>query len=181
MNVILENISISSVENMRLYVIQLMCIWFSRRMNYHCCDVIMDTMASQFTSLAIVYSTVYLGTDQRKYQSSASLAFVRGIHRGPMNSPHKWPVTRKMFQFYDVIMFVILSLSSSNRNLLLRIRLWNKDTCRVVYSNCNFSWETCVNWWWPSDAICRDDSFLMTFQVIICCQEINEIPKPMMT
>ena len=43
-------------------------------------------------------------TDQRKHQSSASLAFVRGIHRGPVNSPHKWPVTRKTFPFDDVIM-----------------------------------------------------------------------------
>ena len=58
----------------------------------------MGAMASQITSLVIVYSTVYLGEDQRKHQSSASLAFVRGIH------PHKGPVTRKMFRFDDVIM-----------------------------------------------------------------------------
>ena len=64
----------------------------------------MVTMASQITSLTIVYSTVYSGADQRKHQSSASLAFVRGIHRGSVNSPHKWPVTRKMFPFDDVIM-----------------------------------------------------------------------------
>ena len=51
-----------------------------------------------------VYSTVYSGADQSKHQSSASLAFVWGIHRGPVNSPHKWPVTRKMFPFDDVIM-----------------------------------------------------------------------------
>ena len=56
------------------------------------------------TSLAIVYSTVYSGADQRKYQSSASLAFMRVIHRWAVNSPHKWPVTRKMFPFDDVIM-----------------------------------------------------------------------------
>ena len=49
-------------------------------------------------------STVYSGPDQRKHQSSASLAFVRGIHRWPVNSPHKWPVTRTMFPFDDVIM-----------------------------------------------------------------------------
>ena len=67
-------------------------------------DVIMGAMASQITSLAIVYSTVYSGADQRKHQSSASLAFVRGIHRWPVNSPHKWPVTRKIFPFDDVIM-----------------------------------------------------------------------------
>ena len=64
----------------------------------------MDTIASQITSLVTVYSTVYSDADQRKHQTSASLAFVRGIHRGPVNSPHKWPVTRKMFPFDDVIM-----------------------------------------------------------------------------
>ena len=70
----------------------------------HYDDVIMGAMASQITSFTIVYSTVYSGTDQRKHQSSASLAFLRGIHRGPVNSPHKWPVTRKMFPFDDAIM-----------------------------------------------------------------------------
>ena len=70
----------------------------------HYGDVIMDAIASQITSLAIVYSTVYSDADQRKHQSSASLAFVWGIHRGPVNSPHKEPVTRKMFPFDDVIM-----------------------------------------------------------------------------
>ena len=67
-------------------------------------DVIMGAIASQITSLTIVYSTVYSDADQRKHQSFASLVFVRGIHRGPVNSPHKWPVTRKMFPFDDVIM-----------------------------------------------------------------------------
>ena len=75
-------------------------------------DVIMSAMASQITSLTIVYSTVYSGADQRKHQNSASLAFVRGIHRWPVNSPHKGPVTRKMFPFDDVIMLQLdLSLS----------------------------------------------------------------------
>ena len=70
----------------------------------HYCDVIMKTIASQITSLTIVYLTVNSGTDHRKHQSSASLAFVRGIHRRPVNSPHKGPVTRKMFPCDDVIM-----------------------------------------------------------------------------
>ena len=69
----------------------------------HYCDVIVGTMASRFTRLTIVYSTVYSDADQRTHQSSASLAFVRGIHRGPMNSPHKWPVTLNTFPFDDVI------------------------------------------------------------------------------
>ena len=64
----------------------------------------MGTIASRITSLTVVYSTVYSDTDQRKHQSSASLAFLWGIHRGPVNSPHKWPVTRKMFPFDDFIM-----------------------------------------------------------------------------
>ena len=60
----------------------------------HCSDIIMGAMASQITSLTIVYSTTYSGVDQRKLRNSASLAFVRGIHRWPVNSP-QWPVTRK--------------------------------------------------------------------------------------
>ena len=78
-------------------------IWH-RDNTLHYNDVIMGAIASQITSLTIVYSAVYSDADQRKHQSSASLASVRGIHRGPVNSPHKWPVTRKMVPFDDVIM-----------------------------------------------------------------------------
>ena len=67
----------------------------------------MSAIASKITSLTIVYSSVYSGADQRKHQNSTSLAFVWGIHRWPMNSPHKGPVTRKMFPFDDVIMNTI--------------------------------------------------------------------------
>ena len=70
----------------------------------HYSDVIMSPMASQITDFKKVYSAVCSGPDQRKHQSSASLAFVRGIHWWPVNSPHKGPVTRKMFPFDDVIM-----------------------------------------------------------------------------
>ena len=70
-----------------------------KKIAHHCSDVMMDAMGSQIRSLTIIYSTVYSGADQRKHQSSASLAFVWGIHRWPVNSPHKWPVTRKMFPF----------------------------------------------------------------------------------
>ena len=63
----------------------------------HYNNVIMSAMASQITSLTIVYSSVYSGADQRKHQRSVSLAFVRGIHCWPMNSPRKEPVTRKSF------------------------------------------------------------------------------------
>ena len=55
--------------------------------------IIMNAMASQITSVSIVYSKVCSGADQRKNQSSASLVFVRGIHRWPVNSLHERPVT----------------------------------------------------------------------------------------
>ena len=67
-------------------------------------DDVMSAIASQITSLTIVYSIVYSDADQRNRQSSASLVFVWETHRGPVNSPHKWPVTRKIFPFDDVIM-----------------------------------------------------------------------------
>ena len=44
------------------------------------------------------------GANQRQHQSSAPMAFVRGIHRWPVDSPHKRHVTRKMLPFDDVIM-----------------------------------------------------------------------------
>ena len=72
----------------------------------------MGATASQITSLAIVYFTVYSGANQRKHQRPASLAFVREIHRWPVNSPHKGPVTRKMFPFDDVIMSDDLKLDT---------------------------------------------------------------------
>ena len=73
----------------------------------------MGAIASQITSLTIAYSIIYSDADQRKHQSSASLAFVRGIHPGPVNSPHKWPVTRKMFPFDDVIMNMVLVIGKA--------------------------------------------------------------------
>ena len=83
----------------------------------------MGAVAYQITSLTIVYSTVDSDADQRKHQSSASLAFVRGIHRGPVNLSHKWPVTRKMFPFDDVIMPISLDITpgTCSNNLLVTI------------------------------------------------------------
>ena len=89
-------------------------------------DVMMNTTASQITSLAIVYSIVYLGADQRKHQSSESLAFLRGIHRWPVNSPHKWPVTRKIFPFNDVIMQISVVVSPITCNSTVRSSVFDK-------------------------------------------------------
>ena len=126
-----------NIDEFNLCMIYILTTWismpqtvFGRHLLWgllHKRDVIMGAVASQITSLAIVYSNVYSGADQRKYQSSASPAFVRGIHRWPVNSPHKWPVTRKTFPFDDVIMYlsltvsVFFSLQCSSNNKMARI------------------------------------------------------------
>ena len=73
-------------------------------------------MASQITSLTIVYSTVYSGADQRKRQSSVSFDFVREIPRWPVIFPHKGPVTRKMFPLDEVIMKSLKSEQGNRRH-----------------------------------------------------------------
>ena len=65
----------------------------------------MGTVASQITSLTIVYTTVYSDADQSKHQSSASLAFVWGIHRDRWIPRTKGQLRGKMFPFDDVIMW----------------------------------------------------------------------------
>ena len=92
-----HNAKIVPISSHRHYVI------LSEMYFEHYSDVIIRAMASQITGLSIVYSTVYSGADERRHQSSASLAFVRGIQRWPVDSPHKGPVTRKMLPFNDVI------------------------------------------------------------------------------
>ena len=83
----------------------------------HYNDVIMSAMTSQIASLTICYSTVYSCADQRKHQSSASLAFVRGIHRWPVNSPHKGPVIWKTFPFDEVIMYIMIFFTLTHHTL----------------------------------------------------------------
>ena len=81
----------------------------------HYSDFTMSAMASQITGVSIIYSTVCSCADQRKHQSSASLAFVGGIHRWPVNSPHTGPVARKMFPFDDIIMALSLCGNVTHR------------------------------------------------------------------
>ena len=102
----------------------------------HYNDVIMGGMASQITSLTIVYLSVYSGAYQRKHQSPASLVFVRGIHRWPVNSPHKGPVTRKMFPFDYVIMREIRYVHC-NKKWMNRITTYKSSTFEHI---CIFEW-----------------------------------------
>ena len=119
-------------------------------LHVHYNDVIMSAMVSQITSLAIVYLTVYSRADQRKHQSSASLAFVRGIHRWPVNSPHKGPVTLKMFPFDDAIMDEAQtdrnapngSGISSPQQLRITIRFFWRPHCLLLFQ---FWRKTAIN------------------------------------
>ena len=105
----------------------------------------MDVIASQITSLTIVYSIGYSGADQIKHQSSASLAFVQGIHRRPVNSPHKWPVTRKKFPLDDVIMKVLTYLPRLFQPQICRPNPYH--TCpQVNLADVVVSWSTIVIW-----------------------------------
>ena len=103
------------------------------RVHYY--DVIMGPIASQITSPTIVYSIVYSDADQGKHQSSASLAFVRGIHRGLVNSPYKWQVTRKMFPFDDVIMLNLGGVSGSYSPPYIECLLTNRPRYRGSSQN----------------------------------------------
>ena len=126
--------------------------------NYHYNDVTMYAMASQITSPKVVYSFIQ-GADQRKHQSSASLAFVRGIHRSPVNSPHKGPVAQKMFPFDDVIMmnpWYLMKFSSTLGWVSVPIR-WDrtmslgKYTCSCsidVKANPTFVYNGVLNVYW---------------------------------
>ena len=93
-----SKIALSNAVNLRLVTMSFMDFIFA-----HYSDAIMSTFTSQITGVSIVYSTVCSGADQIKHQRSGSLAFVRGIHRSPVNSPHKGPVTQKMVPCDDVI------------------------------------------------------------------------------
>ena len=99
---------------------------YARYNRKHYSDVIMGAMASRITSPRIVYSTVYSGANKRKPQRSTSLTSVRGIHRWPVNSPHKWPVTRKMLPFDDIFMNICIENKIPNCFVSLTITIVTK-------------------------------------------------------
>ena len=80
--------------------------------------------------------TAYSGDDQRKQQSSASLAIVRGIHRGPVNFPRKGPVTRKMFHLMTSSCYFKVFITSPMRACPL---LFSSTTSQGYLNNPIFS------------------------------------------
>ena len=118
--------------------------------------VMISAMASQIIGVSIIYSIVCSGADERKHQSSASLAFVWGIRRSPVNSPHKGPVTRKIFPFHDFIMVTVNSfvpMASTNHS-------WNGSPCDIF-----FVWEPM----WHLFCLNRRVSLHMCVSVFIVC------------
>ena len=98
----------------------------------------MSAMASQITVILIVCSIVCSGTDQRKHQSAASLAFVRGIHRWPVESPHKGPITREMFPFNNVIVYLYFE------------REWWRKEESAPWFTAFIQWSSMIlRVWWP--------------------------------
>ena len=90
---------------------------------YHYNDDIMSAIASQITSITIVYSTVYSGADQRKYSKLCVTDLcVWIIHRWPMN--FKGPVTRKMLQLMTSSYFSWFALGGAT--------LWSYDYCLFI-------------------------------------------------
>ena len=140
----------------------------------------MGATASQITSLTIVYSTVYSGADQRKHQSSESLPFVRGIHRWPVNYPHKWPVTREMFPFDDVLMsrpFSMSILVAGKGNLLHRLALC-LDQIRQMHAKClPFSQNSSFYYSWSFISVrLRHISFRLRRMGRVLTQTANHTP-----
>ena len=112
----------------------------------HYSEVIMCMMVSQITCVLIACSIVCSGADQRKHQSSMSLAFVRAIHWWPVNVPHKGPVTWKIFPFDDNIIMI----SQSNKQYFIP---WlssslGKQSNLKLFSKCllfTYHYDICVS------------------------------------
>ena len=110
-------------------------------------DVTMGTIASKITSFTIVYSTVYSDADQRKYQSSASLAFVQG------NSPEAGEFPAQMASYEE------------NVSIWWRLHVLSRLTF-------NLKTHSCL-WWifWPMTIYVVDGGVVLSihvFKTLIC-------------
>ena len=94
--------------------------WYSS----HYCDAIMGTVASQITSLTIVYTTVYSDPDQSKHQSSASLAFVWGIHRDRWIPRTKVQLRGKCFHLMTSSCSLVMAMKCINNPPVTSYRGW---------------------------------------------------------
>ena len=136
--------------------------WYRLKFGNHYGDIIMSAMTSQITDIWIVCLTTCSGADQRKHQSSMSLAFVRGIHQWPVDSPHKEPVTRKMFPYDDLFMITALAPEGLTG---LEIRTLSKTKIHNLIHNplhINETFISCI----PEDLI---DNKASLIHVVVSC------------
>ena len=143
----------------------------------------MDTMASQITSLTTIVCAAFIqGADQRKHQSSASLAFVGEIYRWPANSPHKGPVTRKMFPCDDVMMpsagevlwGVCVIRSASNNNKTQQSAINVHISWDVVFDHWGICWQ--LTWFrraTDTNACCVAGDISILLLTVLC----NRFPR----
>ena len=146
-------------------------------------------MALQITRLSIVHSTVYSGADHRKHQCSASLAFMRVIHQSPVNSPHKGPVSRKIFPFDDVIMIyrwwiLVTNLAADMLYLCVWVHgiIWFIPD--EIYSTVAFNCQACSfrgSSWHLEVHECVFSNWPSLVQVARCClRGIQQLTKPIL-
>ena len=125
----------------------------------HYIDVIMTTMASQITSITVVYSIVFSGADKKKTSKLRVTGLCAGNSPGPVNSPHKEPVTRKIFPFDDVIMYRVQStpddgveaLSGRNRLTICTLRMKSISTFGNSLSSIRCIDNTISVQWWKQN------------------------------
>ena len=94
----------------------------------HYSNVIMSAMASQITGVSMVCSTVCPGAGQKKTSKLRVTGLLGGIHRRPVNSPNKGPVTRKMLPFDDVIVLKAASFFQGKEICFC----YNEDSFTIV-------------------------------------------------
>ena len=124
--------------------------WWKQSFMIHYSDVTMGRWRLK-SPASQLFTQPYISADQRKHQSSSSLAFVRGIHRWPVNSPHKLPVTRKMFPFDDVIMCYLIVIHQRHGLIYQSLKLYTSNSL------------------WPSGDIWRHRLRSTLAQVMACC------------
>ena len=131
-------------------------------------DVIMDTMASQFTSLTNSLLNHLFSADQSKHQRSVSLGFVRGIHRWPVDSPHKLRVTRKLFPFDEVIVWnALVFINDGNKARDCFNRYAKGERWELFRKGCNY-WDYWFEFQYPTQYIRTLNSNICYFSTWSC-------------
>ena len=129
-------------------------------------------MVSQITGVSIVCTTVSSGAGQRKHQSSASLDIVRGIHRWPVNSPHKGPVNVSIWWRHHGKLIPIPTSSTCTMAVsgLLGSGTTQVGGRRLAGSTVIVTWGKMITWW----------TFPLVQHYITICgkKQSNRLPHP---